>query len=161
MSLYKRGNVWWCYWHRDGIRYQYSARTSNKRQAGEIEQKLKEIQNAEYFNLTSAFQPQMSFSDLVNNFLAKANAVPKPSHLSRAKPLLRYFGQMSLARITKSAAQEYRVHRQIEREQSAKRKLTEATINRDLGCLRRMLNWAVDVGILALNPLMRLRLEPE
>lgn len=39
--------------------------------------------------------------------------------------------------------------------------VTEATVNRDLQAFRHILNWAVDEGFLAANPLVRLRLVPE
>ena len=45
MSLLKRGNVWWVYLYRDGIRYQYSTGTANRKRAEKIEEKFKKELN--------------------------------------------------------------------------------------------------------------------
>jgi hypothetical protein len=49
VSLFKRGNVWWAYIYRDGIRHQYSTGTSNRKQAEKIEAKLREEVNNRRF----------------------------------------------------------------------------------------------------------------
>jgi hypothetical protein len=40
VSLFKRGEVYWTYFYRDGVRHQYSTGTSNRRQAETIEEKV-------------------------------------------------------------------------------------------------------------------------
>src|SRR5262249_12567806 len=42
-----------------------------------------------------------------------------------------------------------------------KKTLTENTVNRDVQCLRHLLYWAVDEGLLQANPIARIRLERE
>src|SRR5262249_28074528 len=51
VSLFKRGDVWWSYFYRDGIRHQYSTGASNRRQAETIEAKLKEEVNNKRFQI--------------------------------------------------------------------------------------------------------------
>ena len=63
MSLFKRGNVWWSYFYRDGVRHQYSTGTSNRRQAETIEAKLKEEVNNQRFQIVEA-DPNMTFGEL-------------------------------------------------------------------------------------------------
>lgn len=87
-------------------------------------------------------------------FLLK-NAAPRPYHIDRLKPLLPAFRETPIGRITKGMVQEYRLARH------RAKNLSDATINRDIECLRHLLYWAVDEGLLAANPLARLRLERE
>jgi integrase len=69
--------------------------------------------------------------------------------------LLPYWSEISIGRIHKSLAADYRKRRHAEKT------VTDSTINRDLGVLRHILFWAVDEGLLTTNPLARLRLVPE
>jgi integrase len=64
--------------------------------------------------------------------------------------LLPYWGGIEIGRITKARAREYRAYRH-----KTKKKLSDTTVNRDLEALRHMLFWAVDEGILLVNPLSR------
>jgi integrase len=71
------------------------------------------------------------------------------------KVLLPFWGGIAIGRITKNQTREYRKLRHREKQ------LTDTTVNRDLECLRHILFWAVDEGLLLSNPLNRLRLERE
>jgi integrase len=95
----------------------------------------------------------MSFGELAARFLA--NAGPKLWHLDRLKVLLPFFAEILIGQMRKNLAREYRQwrHRQ--------KALTETTVNRDLECLRHILFWAVDEGLLLTNPMSRMRLERE
>ncbi len=152
MSLFKRGNVFWSYVWISGIRHAKSTGTANRRIAEQIDQK-----HAEELNLREQrvpqFDPEMSFEDLYARFLA--NGSPKPYHLERGKQLLPFLSEVAIGRINRNTALEYRKLRHKEKP------LTDATINRDIGCLRNILYWAVDEGILAANPLSRARLVRE
>jgi integrase len=75
--------------------------------------------------------------------------------LGRLNFLLPFFGSLPVRRITKGLTLEYRRQRQQEKT------VTDATVNRDLSVLRRVLFWAVDDGILFANPLSRMRLARE
>ncbi len=90
---------------------------------------------------------------LAGKFLAEGT--PKPYHRDRLKHLLPFFGEIAIGSFTKNTAASYRQYRHRQRE------LTEATVNRDLGCLRNILFWAVDEGLLPANPLSRMRMERE
>lgn len=152
MSLWKRGGVWWSYVYRDGVRHSRSTGTGNKKMAETIEQKFKEELNALNHQLPR-LDPKMPFAVLVGRFLAEGT--PKPYHRDRLKHLLPFFGEIAIGSFTKNTAASYRKYRHGQRE------LTEATINRDLGCLRNILFWAVDEGLLPKNPLSRMRMERE
>lgn len=154
MSLWKRGNVWWAIYWIDGIRYQESTGTSNKRLAKEIERKLQAEAAARKAGINGTqVDADMTFGELAARFLADGEA--KADHTHRLNNLLPYFADVPVVRINKGMASDFRIKRhQVKR-------ITDATINRDLAVLRRILYWAVDQSILAANPLTRLRLARE
>ena len=149
MSLYKRGDVYWSYVIIDGIRHQQSTGTSKRRQAEAIEQRFRDELNLKRHQLPQ-YNPDMTFNELAARFLATGG--PRPYHHDRLKFLLPYFGETAIGQITKGQAHQYRLERH------RRRKLCDATINRDLESLRHILYWAVDEGLLAANPLARLQL---
>lgn len=152
MSLWKRGHVWWTYFYIDGVRHQESTGTANRRQAERIAQKMQEDAVALKHQLPQA-DPEMTFGALAARFLA--NAQPPAHNLDRLTQLLPYFADMPLLRITKPVVREYRQYRHRQK------RLTETTLNRDVGVLRHVLFWAVNEGYLASNPLARIKLVPE
>lgn len=152
VTLYKRGSVYWSYFYLDGIRHQQSTGTANRRQAEQIELKLKAEVNARRHQLVE-YDPTLSFGSLAAQFVA--TAYPKPHHLDRLTHLLPYFAQVPVSRITKGVARDYRKYRRSQRQ------IKDATVNRDLSVLRHILYWAVDEQIIPSNPLARLRMERE
>jgi integrase len=66
--------------------------------------------------------------------------------------LLPFWGDIQLRSITKGTIREYRLER------LAHKKLTETTLSHDLAVVRHLLIWALEEGIIAVNPLPRLRL---
>jgi integrase len=151
LSLYKRGAVFWSYVWMDGVRHARSTKTGNRRLADQIDQKHHEELHLKATQCPE-LDPQMRFAELVARFL---EAGAKPWHRDRLKVLLPYFSDFAIARITKGLVRQYRNERHRERT------ITETTVNRDIECLRHILYWAVDEGILAANPIARIRLERE
>lgn len=147
MALFKRNNVYWSYIWVDGIRHAQSTGTTNRRTAERIDQRFKEELNLARMGVAEP-KPEMTFSELAARFLADGS--PRPYHIDRLKLLLPYWGTTEIGRITKANAREYRAFRH-----KTKKNLSDTTINRDLECLRHMLFWAVDEGILLSNPLSR------
>jgi integrase len=152
MSLWKRGNVYWSYIYVDGIRYSQSTGTGNLRQATKIEQRFREQLNLKRHQIVQP-RPEMTFGELVARFLAEGE--PRPWHVDRLKLLLPYWSETPIGRIHKAMTADYRKRRH------AAKAVTDTTINRDLEALRHILFWAVDEGLLAANPLSRMRLVPE
>jgi len=153
VSLFKRGDVWWSYFYRDGIRHQASTGTSNRRQAESIEAKLKEEVNNQRFQLVEA-DPRMTFGELAARFVSSGSI--RPHHLYHLKFLLPFFSDFEVPRITKSLAEEFRKARH-----SSNPAIKDATINRDLSTLRHILYWGVDEQLLAANPLARMKMARE
>jgi integrase len=152
MTLWKRGGVYWSYVWIDGVRHAKSTGTANRRRAEKIDHDFKEELNMKREGLTE-FQPDMTFGELSARFLADGS--PLPYHRDRLKVLLPHWSAISIGRITKARADDYRKARH------AQKRLSDTTINRDLEVLRRLLFWAVDMGFLAMNPLSRVRMVRE
>jgi len=153
VSLFKRGDVWWAYFYRDGLRHQYSTGTSNRRQAETVEAKLKEEVNNRRFQIVES-DPHIAFSELAAKFLESGSA--RKHHKYHLKFLLPYFAELEALRITKSLAEEFRSTRK-QRNPAIK----DATINRDLSVLRHILYWSVDEQLIVSNPLARMRMARE
>ena len=153
MTLFKRGRLFWTGFSMEGRRYQFSTGTANRRRAEQIEQKLKEDINLQRFQIREQ-DPSLTFQDLVDQFEKKAN--PSFYHKDRLKHLLPFFGNMLVIRITKNSTLEYRNCRRKEKE-----KLKDATLNRDIAVLRRIIYWAMDEGLILANPLGRVTMARE
>jgi integrase len=152
MSLYKRGSTWWAYVWIDGIRHHKSTGTSNRRQAETVLRQFHDELNEARHRLPQ-LKPEMSFGELVALFIG--SGMGKPHSLDRLKHLLPFFADIPLFNINSSAIRKYR------QERNAQKRLTAATVNRDLSVLRRVLYWGVEEGYLASNPLGRLHMERE
>ena len=152
MSLWKRGNVWWSYVWVDGVRHMKSTGTANRRLAERIDDRHREEANLRRHGLGLP-SPDMTLGELSARFLAEG--APKPYHIDRLKVLLPFWSDTPIGQITKNRAREYRAARHRQKQ------LTDTTVNRDLECLRHILFWAVDEGLLLANPLSRMRLERE
>jgi integrase len=152
MSLWRRpSGVYESHIMVDGVRFRKSTGTSNKRLAQSIDRKHEEELLANRFQVEQhEYKPSMRFAELATHFLAENS---KKWHQERLKIFLPYFAGHEIGQITKGLAKQYRSHRH------AQKKLTETTINRDIECVRHILYWAVDQGILPANPLARLQLE--
>ncbi len=153
MSLWRRpSGVYETHIMMGGVRYRKSTGTNNKRLAQAIDRKHEEELLASRFQVEQhEYNPAMKFAELVTRFLAEG--LSKPWHRERIKIILPYFANQEIGQINKGLIRQYRAHRH------SQRKLTETTVNRDIECLRHILYWAVDQGILPANPLARLRLE--
>jgi integrase len=152
MSLMKRGDVYWMFLNRGGIRYQKSTGTNNFRQATKIEQRFREELNLKRHQLVEP-RPEMTVGELWILFLAEGDC--KAWHKDRMKVLFHYWGATPIGRIHKSMVADYR------RGRHAAKIVTDTTINRDLEALRHILFWAVEEGLLTSNPLKGMHLTPE
>lgn len=153
MSLWRReSGVYESHIMMDGVRYRKSTGTTNKRLAQAIDRKNEEELLASRFQVEARdYQPGMKFAELATRFLADGSS--KAWHKERLNMTLPYFANHEIGTINKALIKQYRAHRH------SQKKLTETTVNRDVECLRHILYWAVDQGILPANPLARLRLE--
>ena len=149
MTLYKRGSIYWAYVTIDGVRHYRTTGTGNRKIAESIGRKFEEELVSRAAGLTE-LRPEMTFAELSARFLADGDV--KLYHKDRLKVLLPFWGDIQLRSITKSTIRAYRLER------LKHKKLTETTLSHDLAVVRHLLFWALDEGLIAFNPLTRLRL---
>jgi integrase len=152
VSLFLRGAVFWTQFYKDGIRYQESTGATSRRQAELIEKKLREEVELRQHGIVRA-DPFITFGEVAARFIA--NGAAKPFHLGRLEQIAPYFGKVPVRKITKGMTNEYRKWR------VGNKIVSDATLNRDLACIRRILFWALDENLISFNPLARLKLVTE
>jgi integrase len=149
MSLYKRGGVYTSYIWIHNVRHSRSLKTGNKQEAIRREIDFRnelDIRRHKKSNIN----PEMRFAELATRFIGSSYV--KPYHRERIEQLLPYFGDTPLCEITKPLADEFRRFRR------SSARITDSTVNHDIGVLRRILFYALDNGILLTNPLSRVRM---
>ena len=116
-----------------------------------------------------------NFKDAMAEFLARslADHADKPNTQLRAitssKALLRYFDERPLDQITPDDVEAFKDWRRRQRKQAPHKKLKKnkrattnkpikpATVNRDLACLRAMMNYFIRNDVLVKNPVSRVK----
>jgi integrase len=152
MSLVKRGSIWWDYVWIDGIRHAKSTGTGNRRKAETIAKLFRDELN-DIRQRVPQRNPDATVGELAVRFIASGMA--KPHALDRLNHLTPFFADIPVRDLTPGLVRKYRQERHREKA------IKEATVNRDLSVLRRVLYWAVEEGFLAANPLTRLPMERE
>jgi integrase len=158
VSLYKRGSVYWSVIWIDGVRTMRSLETGNRRRAEALEQRLRDELHARRFQLPN-LKPEMTLSELYARFLAEGDV--KPHHIDRAKMFLPYFADTPIGQVTKNEIARYRKERHAEYLARHGQVLSASTVNRDVEVIRHLLFWATDEGIIAANPIARIRMARE
>jgi len=100
------------------------------------------------------------FDKIAEDFIEHYSKVSKKSwkrDITSTKSLLKYFGGKSLAKITSWQCEKYKSGR-IKDISIRGTKVSEATVNRELACLKTMLNFAVDQGLITTNPMRKVKL---
>jgi integrase len=164
-GLFLRNKIWWMSFVVDGQRYRESTGTPNKRLAESILAKQR-ILIAENRFLDVRRESHVIFRDFADEYLEK-HAKPhkrswKGSDANSIKHLNRVFGGLPLSKITQDMIEEYvRVRRSTKIEgrlyDGKERCLSPASVNRELACLKTMLNKAVEWGKLETSPCVRVR----
>lgn len=153
MSLYRReSGMYDAYIWMRGVRYRRATNTKNRRQAELIEQKFREELNLQRHGIVQ-IDHDVTLGQLAARFIADGCATK--FHLGRLQELLPFWAEIPALGITRGHAHEYRVWRHKQKE------VSDATINRDLSVLRRILYWAVENSLLLTNPLARVRFVQE
>jgi|SRR5215216_732878 len=161
MSLYKKakngkkGKVWWMNFWWDGKHVQESTRCTNKRDAEAIErarrtQLAKGEVGIEERELDPEPEPMMTFSEAVTKFLAWHQSTSRASthkrYLTSSVALKAYFGSTPLDQIKNKDVEEFKAHRKgqlssrLRRNETARRKLRPASVNRELALLKHLFN---------------------
>jgi len=133
-TIYKRGDIWWIKYYRNGKGFRESTKSSKKMVAKRLlDRREGEIANGK---LPSILFEKVTFDELAEDFLRDYRINQKKS-LVRAERsvghLNRFFGEMRVVEITTPKINIYI-------EQRINEKAKNATINRELAALKRMMN---------------------
>lgn len=176
MALYKRGDVYWFKFKFDGVTIRKSTKTSNQRAAREIEAAYRvKLAKGEAGIDVEEPPPVPTFDAAMHEYLdrsrvdnaGKRNTVRRAETSSKA--LLRYFGNRKLDMITVDDIERFKDWRRVQRKQAPHKKLKKnaratttkvikpASVNRELACLRAMMNFYIRKDVLAKNPVSRVK----
>ncbi len=144
MSVYKRGDVWWVRFQRDGQPIRKSSGSSVKRVAEQFERELKE----EYARQKRGGRPRHTYDSMMAKFVREHFPTMKPKAAMRyatsMKALKPEFDGKHIDEINKAAIAKFISSRK-------KTRVSDATIIRDLACLSSALSCAVDWDWLEYN----------
>jgi integrase len=133
-SIYKRGEVYWIKYYRNGKSYRESTKSESEAHAKRL-LKAREGELA-LGKMPGVYFERVKFQDLVKDFLADYQINGKKSQARAARSanyLLQSFGAARATDITSPAINKY-VQRRLDAG------MTNATINRELAALKRILN---------------------
>ncbi len=172
MALYKRGGVWWMNFWIDERHVQKTTKCKNKRDAAEVERAYR-TQLAKGEVGIEAKKRAPIFSAAMKEFLAwsahehSAHPATHKRYETSSKALLKFFGDSQLDQITPEDVEKFKTWRIKQKKnppvkkaakttQSTKPAKTEktvktlkpATVNRELACLKILLNYYIKSDVL-------------
>lgn len=180
MAVYKRGKTYWFEFVYNGERVRKTTHLKNLRKAEEYERGYRTALVKGEIGLHIEKKTVPTFKDSMEDFLKWVEFERKPNtyirHRSSSKILLRYFGKLKVDEITPEMVENFVMKRSKEfshsRGRKAKpkgstkypqrtmtnpkkqdlKKISPITINRELGCLKKMLSRLVKNEVLSVNP---------
>lgn len=156
-KLFKRKNslYWWIDYTYKGKRRRYSLKVTDKATALKIKAKIEAEIALESHDIK--LPSPVKFPELVSEFLSWSRRNKKPSAHRRdktsARILLDFFGSIDIKNITSQDIERFKEYR-------LSQGVLKQTINRDLSCLRKMLNLAIEWGYIKNRPKIKLFREP-
>jgi integrase len=139
MSIYKRGKTWWTDFSVNGQRFRESLDTADWREAQSQQKELIAQASAGKLAPSSRQFARLAFSEAADRYLDTRKLELSKRSLSKERQLLvhprKFFGAMSLARISAENLLEYRDSR-------ASEELKPSYLNMEMGAIRRILKRA-------------------
>lgn len=150
VTMFKRGSTWWAQWRKDGVRTRRSLRTSNWKIAEEMRIEL------EYQLLRGelpAEKPRVPIAQLVAEYEAWSKANKRPKTVVNDRGRIQRFRDHGnpefVDDVTTKSVMDYFSHRAVEDS------VGPTTILREREILHAMMNFAVRVGYVDVNPVSR------
>jgi excisionase family DNA binding protein len=110
----------------------------------------------------------IGFFEMCELFLEKYSKPKKKSWKKADRVYIRnlkeFFGDIKLAKITPLSIEEYKIKRLkvgVKKKGAKKKKLENSSLNRELSCLRKIFNKAIDWGYAVENPMKKVDFLPE
>ena len=165
MAIFRRGNVWWYDFRFRGVRIRESTRASARGDALQAEA----LRKAELIKGTSWVKtPEvpLRFADFAYGEFAiwcASEHSSRPStharYMRSIKALEEFFGNRTLNVIDSGSVEKYKLYRRRQRRKNARdgRRVSPASVNRDLAVLRILFNYAVRLGKAQKNPVQGVR----
>ena len=152
MAVYKRGRHFYYDFEFGGRRFRKSTKLTNQRAAENVESVLKTELIQGTHGLRPREQPPL-FEEYIERFLKRIEQPLAQNtidlHNNSLKFLLKWFKGKFLDQITKSTIEDYKANRAKDlKKGSVNKTVSPATVNRELGTLKKILNMAVDDGLL-------------
>jgi integrase len=159
MSVYKRGGVYWYDFWFEGQRYRQTTKLTNKTSAERAEA-IRKAELAEGRAGIACRGPCPTFESFVKNeftpWSEKQHAAHPNTHeryQTSAKPLISFFGKLTLDAIKSRHVERFKLFRCGE--------ISAAGTNRDLAALRLMFNFANRLELVSRNPVKGVKFLPE
>jgi integrase len=152
VAVYKRGNTWYYYFRLNGVRYRKAvpeART--KFQAQQAEAKARDAIFAGKYGRVESTTTFKEFVEAAYLPWARENKRSWRNDVSRAKPLVAFFGKRRLSEVTRFLIEQYKRERRTSLNGRG-RLCSPSSVNRELELLSRILNLAVERDELESNP---------
>lgn len=162
MRIFKRGKFYWFEFVYQGQRIQKSTRVRNQNVAADIASAYRTALAKGDVGITERKRAP-TFSVGMKDFLdwSESEHRAHPGTAQRYKvssvALKRHFRDVQLDKITADDVERFKVARAAEKSPRTGRKVRPATVNRELACLRAMLNHAIKADFIARNPVSRVR----
>ncbi len=159
MGLYRRKGspLWQMCFFVNGKKVRMSTKTTSKKSAQKIFEKVKGQVAEGSFKLEPDFQ--MPFEKLVEEFIEKHSKVEKSDYrldVTLSKPLIEYFGQKPIDKITLLDLKEWRKWR-VEHVTRRGTKIKKSSVNREMALLKTLFNMAVEWNWLSESPARKLK----
>lgn len=148
MRVFKRGEIYYIDYITNGKRIRESVGENRKMALDALGKRRADIREGKYFNIKH--REKIKFADFANTFLELHSKVNKRTSsyirdIYLLKQLNPVFGDKYLHAITNQQVEEYKAYRG--------KKVNVATINRELCCLRTILNKAVEWNKIEKSPI--------
>jgi excisionase family DNA binding protein len=108
--------------------------------------------------------PEITFNDMADLYLEKYSKPNKRSWKSSDSVYIRnmkpFFGNVELSKVTPLMIEEYKIERLkqgVKKKGATKKKLENSSLNRELSCLRKIFNVAIDWGYANDNPVRKVK----
>lgn len=155
MGVYKKNNSWFLDYRANGRRIREKVGPSKTLAEQALRKRLTEIAEGKF--LDKRKEEKLTFKDFASHYLETYSKPNKRSWKSSDQNSLRnlvpFFGNRYLYEITTSMIEKYKTERRTA--------VSAASVNRELACLKCMLNRAVDWSHLQENPAKKVKLFKE
>lgn len=149
MGIYKRGKIWYLDYYVNGERKRERVGKSRRLAEMLLAKREVEITENKYFDIAKL--KKVRFDKTAEDFLTWSQVHKKSFRRDRSlvKNLMSYFGNRRLYQITSYEVEKY--------QSSRRQQVSAATCNREVACLKRIFNKAIEWGRARGNPVRKVK----